>query len=453
MLNAPHSLINWQLVKRNQVVCVSLAACLLWATATSWAIAADEFEQPPIEYSLATPANRVSKFQADLADGKAELPRDAKFGYLPALLKGLTIDVDSQMLVFSKTSMQRDRISPRTPRAIYFNDDVYVGYCRGGDVIEIAAADPQLGAVFYTLEHGDKAAPEITRQTHSCLQCHGATQTDNLPGFLVRSLFVSPSGLPILSEGSHRVDHATPIEQRWGGWYVTGTHGEQSHLGNFLVRDRDATRPWKNVDGLNVTDLSDRLATNQYPTPHSDIVALLAFEHQTFVHNLITKANFAARQALYYQAGLNRALGKPEDERLESTTRRIENAGEKLVQGLLMCREAPLAGPVVGTSGFAERFCQLGPRDRQGRSLRDLDLTTRLLMYPCSYLIYSPDFDGLPPVMKEFVARRLQEVLAGQGGADYAHLSVADRTAIAEILRETKPDLWAALPSGPAAAP
>lgn len=424
---------------------------ILWAATASIAVAVDEFEQPPIEYSHGTPANRVSKFQADLAENKTTLPRDPKVGYLPALLKELSIDADSQMLVFSKTSMQRDRISPRTPRAIYFNDDVYVGYCRGGDVIEIAAADPQLGAVFYTLNQREETSPELTRQTHSCLQCHGATQTDNLPGFLVRSLFVAPSGLPILSEGSHRVDHATPIEQRWGGWYVSGTHGEQSHLGNFLVRDRTAPRPWKNVEGLNVVDLDDRFATNQYPTPHSDIVALLAFEHQTFVHNLITKANFTARQALYYQAGLNRALGKPEDERLDSTTRRIENAGEKLVQGLLMCHEAPLAGPVVGTSGFAERFSQLGPRDSQGRSLRDLDLTTRLLKYPCSYLIYSPAFDGLPPEMKEFVARRLREVLAGEGGADYAHLSAADRTAIAEILRDTKPDLWnAALPVSPA---
>ena len=435
------------------MVRVSLAVLLLCTTTASLAAAADEFELPPIEYSQGTPANRVSKFQDDLAEKKESLPRDPQLGYLPALLKGLAVDVDSQMLVFSKTSMQRDRISPRSPRAIYFNDDVYVGYCRNGEVIEIAAADPQLGAVFYTLKQQEEAPPELARQTHSCLQCHGATQTDNLPGFLVRSLFVAPSGLPILSEGSHRVDHATPIENRWGGWYVSGTHGEQSHLGNFLVRDRDASRPWKNADGLNVADLSDRFATSHYLTPHSDIVALLAFEHQTFVHNLITKANFTARQALYYQAGLNRALGKPADERLESTTRRIESAGEKLVQGLLLCHEAPLHGPVVGTSGFAERFSQLGPRDQQGRSLRDLDLQTRLLKYPCSYLIYSPAFDGLPPIMKDFVARRLQEVLVGQGGVDYAHLTAADRTAITEILRGTKPDLWPALPAGSVVAP
>ncbi|MBA4105084.1 MAG: hypothetical protein C0485_04940 [Pirellula sp.] len=426
---------------------------LFAALSASFALAGDEFEQPPIEYARSTPDNRVSQFQADLARNSAMLPRDPKFGYLPAILKGLDVDADSQMLVFSKTSMQRDRISPRSPRAIYFNDDVYVGYCHRGEVIEIAAADPQLGAVFYTLNQQDDSSPELARQTHSCLQCHGATQTDDIPGFLVRSLFVAPSGLPILSEGSHRVDHTTPIEKRWGGWYVSGTHGVQTHLGNLIVRDQDAPRPWKNVDGLNVVDLGDRFATKQYLTPHSDIVALLAFEHQTFVHNLITKANFTARQALYYQAGLNRALGKPEDERLESTTRRIENAGEKLVQGLLMCHEAPLAGPVVGSSGFAERFSQLGPRDRQGRSLRDLDLKTRLLKYPCSYLIYSPPFDGLPPVMKEFVARRLQQVLAGQGGAPYAHLSATDRAAIAEIIRETKPDLLAAQPVEPATAP
>ena len=421
----------------------SFAMSLLLAVlSASLALAVDEFELPPLEYSASTPDNRVSQLQAELARQPAALPREPQFGYLSALLSSLDVDPASQMLVFSKTSMQRDRISPRTPRAIYFNDDVYIGYCQAGDVIEIAAADPKLGAVFYTLDQTEETAPTLTRQTHSCLQCHGATQTDGIPGFLVRSLFVSPSGLPILSEGSHRVDHTTPLADRWGGWYVSGTHGAQRHLGNLVVRDRQAPKPWTNDDGQNVADLGKRFAAKRYLTPHSDIVALMLFEHQTLVHNLLIKANFAAQQALHYEAGLNKALVEPAGNRLESTTRRIENAGEKLVQGLLLVDEAPLTAPIAGTSEFAARFVEPGPRDRAGRSLRDLDLNARLFKYPCSYLIYSPAFDALPSVMKQYVARRLQQVLAGQGGAPYAHLSAADRTAIAEIIRETKPDLW-----------
>lgn len=404
--------------------------------------AADEYEQAPIEYSDSTPDNQVAALQRALEQRDVKIPRETRTGYLRGLLEQLKIPVDSQMLVFSKTSMQRDRISPRTPRAIYFNDDVYIGYCHAGNVIEIAVADPRLGAVFYTLDQTNREQASLQRQTHSCLQCHGTTQADDIPGFLVRSVFTGASGLPILSEGSHRVDHTTPIEDRWGGWYVTGTHGEQTHLGNLIVRDRDAPRPWKNEDGLNVTDLGDRLRTDNFPTPHSDVVALMVFEHQAHVHNLITKANFAARQALHYEAELNRAFGEPASNRLESTTRRIANAGEKLVEGLLFVDEAPLKGPIAGTSKFVEEFMAMGPRDQAGRSLRDFDLASRMFKYPCSYLVYSPAFDGLPSEMKSYVARRLREATAGEGGPAYAHLTSADRRNIAEILRETKPDLW-----------
>ena len=421
---------------------ITTYALMLLALLAQAAHGADEYELPPIEYSRSTADNRVSELQTAIERGEATLRPESRLGYLQTLLRNLEIRADTQMLVFSKTSMQRDRLLPRTPRAIYFNDDTYVGYCHLGKAIEIATADPKLGAVFYTLDQNEKPEPTIIRQTQNCLQCHGATQTDGIPGFLVRSLFVGAGGLPILSEGSHRVDHTTPIKDRWGGWYVSGLHGSQTHLGNFVVRDRDAPRPWKNEDGLNVVELEDRFSTRNYLTPHSDIVALLVFEHQTLVHNLITKASFTARQALHYETGLNRALGEPEGKRLESTTRRIESAGEKLLQGLLMADEAPLHDRIAGASEFADKFVQVGPHDGQGRSLRDLCLSVRLFKYPCSYLIYSRAFDELPPVMKGYVTSRLQDILAGRGGEGFAHLSASDRQAIVEILQETKPDLW-----------
>jgi hypothetical protein len=414
-----------------------------WSIVASACWADDEFELAPIEYSKSRPANDVSALQSQLDSGEQKLQHDKRWGYLPALLDALKIPADSQMLVFSKTSMQRSRISPRTPRALYFNDDVYVGYCQNGNVIELSAADPKLGMVFYTLEQQEAARPALTRQTQSCLQCHATSSVDGIPGLLARSLFVGPSGLPMLSEGSHRVDHTTPMKDRWGGWYVTGEHGDQPHLGNLVVRDRDAIHPVKNDQGHNVVDLSDRLRVENYLTPHSDIVALMVFEHQVLVHNLLTKANFETRRALHYQAELNRALGEPETNQLESTTRRIQNAGDQLVEALLFSEEAEIKAPIKGTSAFTKLFSESGPRDSQGRSLRDFDLRTRLFRYPCSYLIYSSAFDALPPEMKTYVAARLRGVLTGEVRDEaFYHLAAADRQAILEILTETKPDLW-----------
>jgi hypothetical protein len=403
----------------------------------------DEFERPPIEYSRSQPDNCISWLQQRIERGETRLRFDPKFGYLPALLDELHVRRESQMLVFSKTSMQRQRIAPRTPRAIYFNDHVYLGFCHLGEVMEISVADSQLGAVFYTLDQEAAEKPALVRQTHNCLLCHASSQSDGAPDHLVRSVYADASGLPLLAEGSHRVDHTTPFENRWGGWYVTGTHGRQTHLGNLVVRNPVARRPFDNSQGQNVNDLSPLIPTDNYLTPHSDIVALIVLEHQAFVHNLITRANFATRLALRYEAEVNRALGEPPGSRLAGTESRIKHAGEKLLKGLLFVDEAPLTSAVAGSTDFAKHFTQLGPRDRQDRSLRDFDLATRMFKYPCSYLIYSPAFDGLPGEVKSYVAARLRAVLTGDDQSkEFAHLSPTDREAIWQILGETKPDLW-----------
>ena len=109
---------------------------------------------------------------------------------------------------------------------------------------------------------------------------------------------------------------------------------------------------------------------------------------------------------------------------------------------MLFIDEAPLPGPVAGTTAFAANFNASGRRDSRGRSLRDLDLHRRLLKYPCSYLIYSEPFDRMPPAARAVVYARLWEVLSGRERSErYNVLSAADRQAILEILRETKPDL------------
>jgi hypothetical protein len=242
------------------------------------------------------------------------------------------------------------------------------------------------------------------------------------------------------------VDHTTPIDQRWGGWYVTGTHGTQKHLGNLTVKGRDFVEPVDNSEGHNLVDLEFRINPDRYLTAHSDIVALMVLEHQAFVHNRLTRANFDTRQALAYEATINDAMDKPAGSELESTTRRIKSTGDRLVQALLFTDEAPLTAPIKGTSGYAEQFASSGPRDKQGRSLRDLDMTTRMFKYPCSYLIYSKSFDGLPSQSRDYVLQRLWDVLSGNDTSkEFSHLSPTDRRTILEILCETKnglPDYW-----------
>lgn len=414
----------------------------MFVLTTHMAWATDDIERPPIEYSRQAPDNAVSRLQSRLDAEEFTLKYDDKFGFLPALLSALEVPVESQMLVFSKTSLQRDKISPSTPRAIYFNDDAYIGFCQSGKVLEISAVDPELGAVFYTLEQAPATKPTIRRQLDNCMICHSSSRTGGVPGHLVRSLAVDASGEPIYSEGSVSVDHTTPFDKRWGGWYVTGTHGAQSHLGNLTFADRNIAK----LRGQNVVELSQYFRTQQYLSPHSDIVALMILEHQTHVHNQLTKANYAARQALHYEAELNRALGEPEGNRLDSTTRRIQNAGDELIDALLLVGEAPLTAPISGPSDYAKVFAQGGPRDREGRSLRDFDLHRRLFTYPCSYAIYSPAFDGLPEEMRSYVWKKLWDILTGELTTQkYSHLSSQDKDAIVGILRDTKqdlPDYW-----------
>ena len=397
------------------------------------------------QYLTAAADDPVARLQKRIDSGQTRLEWHERHGYLRAVLRELGIPASSQMLVFSKTSMQRDRISPGAPRAIYFNDQCYVGWVQGGD-LEISAADPKLGGTFYTLRQQKVARPRLVRQTYDCLQCHSSPMTKDVPGHAVRSVFTRADGLPELSAGSFVTTDQSPLEERWGGWYVTGKHGDQRHMGNVPARGGRGDEVTLDKEaGANVTDLGRFLDTAPYLTRHSDIVALMVLEHQTNLHNLITKANYLTRDALRDERRMNALEGAPPEARRPSTVGRVKSAAEPLVEALLFSGEAKLSEPISGTSGFAKEFAAGGPRDKQGRSLRDLDLTRRLLRHPCSYLIYSDAFDALPAPAREYVYRRLGEVLGGaEQGKEFAHLSAADRRAILEILLETKPDFAAA---------
>ncbi|MGV3532467.1 MAG: hypothetical protein ACO1QR_08860, partial [Chthoniobacteraceae bacterium] len=194
------------------------------------------FDEPPIGYSEATADDPIAKLQEKIAKGEVKLEWDDQHGYLPALLKELQVPVSSQMLVFSKTSLQRKLIAPETPRALYFNDDVYLGFIPGSPKLEIAAQDPKLGSIFYTLEQEKVRRPKFVRDA-DCLRCHGTARSLGVPGPVLRSIATDKSGELETGKETEQVNHCTPIAERWAGWYVTGKHGDQTHLGNLIGSD------------------------------------------------------------------------------------------------------------------------------------------------------------------------------------------------------------------------
>ena len=404
---------------------------------------AQDLNLPPIHYETATPKNAITELQKDLATGKVKLNFEDDRGYLKSVLEALDIPESSQVLVFSKTSLQRGRITPKTPRAIYFNDDIYIGFCLRGEVMEISVADPLLGTSFYTLDQEPTERPRFDRQTESCLICHASSATRNVPGHLVRSVHPDRQGEPMLGSGSYRTDDTSPFDERWGGWYVTGTHGKMKHMGNRVYRNRrDYDDPVNPPNTQNITDLKPLFSTGPYLTPQSDIVALMVLGHQVAVHNRIARATLETRSALHYRDELNKALKESPGTTYDSVKSRIRSAGDDLVKVMLFSEEQKLEDRVEGTTGFAKEFAARGPFDKKGRSLRDFDLETRLFKYPCSFLIYSEAFDAMPDEVREYVLQRLYDVLTGKvADKAFDHLTIEDRTAILDILRDTKPNL------------
>lgn len=350
-------------------------------------------------------------------------------GYLESLLKHLDLKADSQILVFSKTSFQLTKISPKTPRAIYFNDRVAVGAVQDGTVFEMASLDPVQGLVFYTMDTEHTAKPHFERRFSECLNCHGPAN-----GLVVSSVYPSTDGTPFVTgtffEG---IDHRTPLENRWGGWYVSGTHGSMHHMGNAIAPDRDRPFDLEQDGTQNLTDLSGKFDTTKYLVPTSDIVALMTMEHQARMTNLINGASQQFRRAAETGA-------------MERSKASLDRAIDQIVEYMLFVDEAPLHDPVRGVSTFTETFPQRGPRDKQGRGLRDFDLQTRLFRYPLSYMIYSDIFDAMPQPARDRIYERLYDVLAGKDRSPkFSHLSDADRRAIMEILVDTKnglPGYW-----------
>jgi|SRR5581483_10397725 len=375
-------------------------------------------DHPAIHYDRGPFQDPIAVLNRKLEQGQAQLQFETPSGYLRSVLHALNVPVESQIAVFSKTSLQAPLIEPRNPRTIFFNDSVVVAWMKGG-FLEAAAHDPQQGVQFYTLEQRSTARPRF-QKGGDCLRCHVGDATLGVAGMVVRSTFTASDGSPMLVYGGSLVDHRTPIESRWGGWFVTGAPATVRHLGNAAIGSQG--------DPKAMDPLQARIDTSAYLSPYSDAAALLVFDHQMHMVNLITRIGWDARAAVWET--------RPDVDKL------LAGAAREVVDYMLFVDEAPLPGKLTGANGFAAAFAARGPKDSKGRSLRDLDLQHRLLRYPCSYLIYSDAFDALPAGAKSAIYRRLWQVLSGADkDQKYARLSAADRRAVMEILRDTKKGL------------
>jgi hypothetical protein len=424
-----------------------LLACL----GSGGAVAADAiYERAPIHYHETEPDTRLTRYFAEQRDNPV-LRHGTHREILDELLRGLEIPAESQVLVYSKTSAQNSRIAPETPRAIYFSDDLYLGWVQGGE-IETASFDARLGMVFHLVKLSERepgALPPLARE-RSCLNCHAGSSNREMPGLMVRSVYPTATGLPLFEAGTFHTRQDSPIEQRWGGWYVTGAVEGREHLGNALAKaapggpgvelERLAEGRLSSLDGLFVSE--------PYPGGgQSDVVALMVLEHQVGVHNLLVEANLSTRATLHRHAEMQKAFGEPVEAPLSETNERIlQRLATRVLREMLYVEEVEVPAGIEGTGAFQAAFEEGRRKSAEGRSLRDLRLYGRLMKYRCSHLIHSEAFATLPPAIRDRILVQLHGILTRPAEwPEFAHLGESERAHILAIVGETVtglPDCW-----------
>jgi hypothetical protein len=431
---------------RSRLLLIFALACLLAGTtagAGDYSVLRYDEEYPQIGYSDTPTHNAFYRLQQRLNKGEVKLEWRAPRGYLDSVLKALNIDPSSQSLVFSKTSLQINWISEQTPRAIYFDDENYVAWVDGAPNLELMGVDSVMGPVFYTLDNRNPSATaQLNRETLRCLNCHDSFSLSGggVPHFLMVSTNAGVEGDRAQRSASIDTSDATPMKDRWGGWYVTGHDGNQPHLGNIIIRSPADLDHLDSLRKPDIDTLKGLFDTKPYLTDKSDVVALVVLAHQVTIHNLITRANYKSRRLVGHEMDAAKNANPGWNDFPPKLQKGLSAILEPLVRGLLNADAAPFIAPMKGNSGYDAWFQKQGPKDSRGRSLRDLDLKTRLFRYPLSYLIYSDGFEGLPQYAKQYVYTRLTAILRGQDQSPaFASISPADRRAILEILTSTKP--------------
>ncbi|HZJ15069.1 MAG TPA: hypothetical protein VFD27_08470 [Chthoniobacteraceae bacterium] len=405
---------------------VSILALLVGACPVFAVPAWQQIDVPPHLYHQRTPLDRFTRLKDDLESGRIALDRNSEKDFVISLLRVLEVPVSSQMLVFSTTSLQLRLITPSNPRALYFTDDLYVGYIPGGK-IEIVSLDPELGAIFYLFDIPRSSANIRAERSERCINCHVAADTGFVPGLVVKSVVPGPGGGSLAAYRQEQTGHDIPFEQRFGGWYVTGKHGITEHWGNVIGRLFEGKLSKRPIEPGTLFDFA------RYPAATSDILPQLLLEHQAGFVNRVVEASYRARTAFYAGQG-----------RLDDVqNRELDDQARLVTRYLLFADEVPLpAGGVEGDAAFKSDFLRNRRAASSDASLKDFDLTTRLFRHRCSYMIYSPVFQGLPAEMKQRIYGTMKVALdSAKSDADYAYLPASEKDSIRDILRATLSDL------------
>lgn len=386
-----------------------------------------DFDAPPHRYTERTPTDRFTRLKADFESGAIILDRSGELAFLQSLLKVLGVPASSQMLVFSTTSLQLSLISPSNPRALYFNEDIYIGYVPGGR-IEIVSLDPELGGIFYIFDIPKDARPIRVERSDRCMNCHAGGDTGHVPGIVVKSVVPGPSGGSLTAYRIEETGHGIPFDQRFGGWHVTGRHSISNHWGNLTGRFTNGTLvTFPNPPG-------SRFSFSKYPVATSDILPQLLHEHQAGFVNRVVEAGYRARTALYASSG------KLTPEQLLE----LDEQARLVTRYLLFADEPSLpTGGIEGDARFKQDFLATRRATAAGVSLKDFDLRSRLFKHRCSYMIYNPVFTGLPGELKTRIYRRMAEALDPTSAArkEFDYLPAEEKKSIRGILKATLTDL------------
>ncbi|WP_395737057.1 hypothetical protein [Prosthecobacter sp.] len=385
-----------------------------------------DFKVPPHSYLEWKPKDRFAELQERAQKGEVKLDTSNDKAFLTSLLEALNIPISSQILVFSASSLQSEIINPRNPRALYFNEDTYLGWVPGG-LVEIIAADPEMGPMFYVFDRMRPGGPvpNVTRST-KCMNCHAGNATRRLPGLIAESLLVSRAGSSLETYRRDVQGHQIPLEDRFGGWHLTGEHNLTQNHANVMGIPNAGKNQIVSVDPGQYSDLSLHLL------PTSDILPNLTNEHQMGFENRLVYAIYTVRQLKHEGKGMLGAAAKAE----------IEERAQELARYIMFADEAkfPTKG-MVGDPAYVRDFLRDRKTSKAGLSLKDLDLKTRMFKYRCSYMIYTDTWKHAPKELKDRIYYHMALYLREAPDAQHAHLAAAERVAIRSILKDTMTDL------------
>jgi hypothetical protein len=374
-----------------------------------------DFKNQIHRYHQITPRDPFSKFMEKVEKGVVMLNYKSDHAYLNSLLKELGISPYSQLLVYSTTSLQLSRISPRNPRAIYFSDDIYVGYVPGGQ-IEIIGIDPQLGAIPYIFnlpQAQDTTHPKIYRSKR-CMNCHASKEMGGAPGLLVGSVIPGPGGGTIDAFRRNIFGHDIPFAKRFGGWHITG--------------ENPFPQSWANQTGMMKSGQIHKILNppgkyftwDNYPVQGSSLIPHLLLEHQVGFTNLCIFATYKFRE-------LN-----------DSKEDFIQEQTDQLLSYILFEKEATLPESIIDKkTRYVMDFEGKMYPDSGQNSLRQLNLVSRILDLRCSYMIFSNSFSGLPIPIKNVLSQKLFNLLSSQQDklpSKFSYLKKDEREKIKKIL-------------------